>query len=63
MSQSDLAGLGLQGVAYVRPFTTAEGVAAFAIHAADGSQLAIAATRLQAEAAIRAHELEPVSVH
>ena len=63
MSESDLAGLGLQGVAYVRPVVTPEGASAFAIHAADGTQLAIAATQLQAEAAIRAHDLEPVSVH
>jgi hypothetical protein len=63
MSQGDLAVLGLQGVAYVRPMTTPEGVAVFSINAADGTRLAIAATEAQAVAAIREHELEPVSVH
>ncbi len=63
MSQGDLAVLGLQGVAYVRPLTTPEGVSVFAIHAADGTQLAIAATQAQAESAIREHGLELASVH
>ena len=63
MSQGDLAVLGLQGVAYVRPLKTPEGAAVFAINAADGTRLAIAATEAQAVAAIREHELEPVSVH
>lgn len=63
MSQSDLAVLGLQGIAYIRPFETPEGVPVFAIHAADGTRLALAATKAQAYGAIREHELEPVSVH
>lgn len=63
ISQGDLAVLGLQGVAYVRPFETPEGVGIFAIHAADGTRLALAATEAQALSAIREHELEPVSLH
>lgn len=63
MSQGDLAALGLQGIAYVRPVTTAEGVQVYSINAADGTRLALAATQAQAIAAIRQHELEPVSVH
>jgi len=63
ISQGDLAMLGLQGIAYVRPMTTSEGVEVFTINAADGTRLAIAATEAQAVAAIREHELEPVSVH
>ena len=63
MSQGDLATLGLEGIAYIRPMTTAKGVEAFAITAADGTRLAIAATEAQAIAAIREHELELVSVH
>lgn len=63
MSPGDLAALGLQGIAYIRPVTTAEGVKVFSINAADGTRLAIAATQAQAIAAIREHELEPVSVH
>jgi len=63
MSQSDLAVLGLQGVAYVRPFRMPDGVMVFAIHAADGTQLALAATKELALATIRENDLEAVSVH
>jgi hypothetical protein len=63
MSQGDLAVLGLQGVAYVRPFVTPDGAAVFAIHAADGTRLAVVASEAHALAALREHELEPVSVH
>ena len=63
MSQSDLAALGLQGVAYVRPFRTPDGATVFAIHAADGMQLALAATEELALATIRENDLEAVSIH
>jgi hypothetical protein len=63
ISQGDLAALGLQGVAYVRPFRTPDGAAVFAIYAADGTQLALAATQEIAVVTIRQNELEPVSVH
>lgn len=63
MSQGDLAVLGLQGVAYVRPYVTPEGASVFAIHAADGTRLALAANEALALSAIREYELEPVSVH
>jgi hypothetical protein len=63
MSQGDFAALGLQGVAYVRPFQTAEGADVFAIYAADGTQLALAATEDIAVATIRQNDLEPVSIH
>lgn len=40
-----------------------EGVAAYAIHAADGSELAVMGDRDVAFAAARQHDLEPFSVH
>jgi hypothetical protein len=39
------------------------GVAAFSIHAADGTQIGIAPNRDVAFAAVVQHELEPVSLH
>ena len=42
---------------------TVEGIKAYAIYLADGTQLAIAPTREVAFAAVRQHELEPASVH
>lgn len=49
-------------VAYVKAVTI-EGVRAYAIYLADGTQLAIAPSREVAFAAVRQHELEPASVH
>jgi len=49
-------------VAYVKAITI-EGVKAYAIFLADGTQLAIAPSREIAFAAVRQHELEPASVH
>jgi hypothetical protein len=57
-----LAQLGIAHIAYVRPLMM-EGAAAFAICAADGTQMAIATDRDVAEAAIREHEMVPVAVH
>ncbi|MFO1058369.1 MAG: DUF1150 family protein [Dongiaceae bacterium] len=62
MTPSDLAGLGLEGVAYVRP-VTAEGRTGFVICAADGTEIGMAPTRDLAFATIRQNDLEPVSVH
>jgi hypothetical protein len=49
-------------VAYIKAVTI-EGVRAYAIYLADGTQLAIAPSREVAFAAVRQHELEPASVH
>jgi hypothetical protein len=46
----------------VKP-TIHEGQPAFAIHAADGTMVAMTATRIAAEVLIRNNELEMVSVH
>jgi hypothetical protein len=62
MSDHDLAALGLQEVAYVKPVFV-EGNTAYAVHAADGTEIAVMANRDIAFAAIRQNDLRPVSVH
>ncbi len=62
ISLRELAVLGVQDVAFVKP-VVADGVSAFAIHAADGTQIGLAPNHDVAFAAIRQHDLEPVSVH
>jgi len=62
LSLSDLLVFGLNNVAYLKPVTV-DGQAVFAIHAADGSQLALVASREIGVAAMVEHDLEPVSLH
>ena len=49
-------------VAYIKAVIV-DGARAYAIHAADGTALALVKDRDVAFAAVRQHELEPVSVH
>jgi len=53
---------GVNHLAYVKPVLV-NGVAAFAIHAADGTQLTVLPDRDVASAAVRQNDLEPMSVH
>jgi hypothetical protein len=62
MSANDLAMLGMQDIAYVKPVVV-EGAAGYAVHAADGTQMALIANRDLAFAVVRQNEMEPVSVH
>jgi hypothetical protein len=62
ISAQDLAVLGMQNVAYLKPVIH-QGEPAFAIHAADGTLVAMTASRVAAELLVRNNELEPVSVH
>jgi hypothetical protein len=62
ISTEQLAQLGLQQIAYVKPVTV-NGAAAFAIHAADGTPMAIADDRDVAIAAIQQHEMVATQVH
>jgi hypothetical protein len=62
MSDHDLAVLGLQFVAYVKPVAL-QGTKAYSIHAADGTEIAVMDDHDGALAAIRSHDLEPVCVH
>ena len=58
----DLATLAIEELAYVKPVVV-DGEPAYAIHAADGTRLAVAGDREIAMVAVRLHELYPVSVH
>jgi hypothetical protein len=62
ISAEQLAQLGMQQIAYVKPVMV-NGTAAFAIHAADGTPMAIAAGLDVALAAIAQHEMIPAQVH
>ena len=62
ISTRDFAALGIEAFAYVKP-TMHEGQPAFAIHAADGTLVAMTATRLAAEVLVRNNDLELVSIH
>jgi len=62
LSARDLAALGVQDVAFVKPITVNDEVT-YSVHAADGTQMALIADRDVAFAAIRQNGLEPVSVH
>ena len=62
MSARELALFGMQDVAYVKQVIVND-VAAYAVHAADGTQIAVLPDREIAFVTIRHHELEPLSVH
>ncbi|HVB68323.1 MAG TPA: DUF1150 family protein [Acetobacteraceae bacterium] len=62
LSESQLARLGLSQIAYVRPVVV-DGTPGFAIHAADGTPMAVAPDQATAVAAIMQHEMVPVTVH
>ena len=62
ISTEQLAQLGMQQIAYVKPVVV-NGTAAFAIHAADGTPMAIAGGFDVAVAAIVQHEMVPAQVH
>jgi hypothetical protein len=62
MTANDLAMLGMQDIAYVKPVVV-DGTSSFAVHAADGTQMALIANRDLAFAVVRQNEMEPVSVH
>ncbi|HEX5328203.1 MAG TPA: DUF1150 family protein [Acetobacteraceae bacterium] len=62
LSEAQLAQLGMAQIAYVRPVTV-NGQAGFAIHAADGSPMAMAGDLDVAIAAILQHDMVPVTVH
>lgn len=62
LSTQDFAAFGVDHVAYIRPVDV-EGVAAFSIHAADGTPLSVLPQRDVAFAAVRQNDMEPLSVH
>ena len=62
LSQMQLLQLGMEQMAYVKPVWM-DGTTAFAIFAADGSPMAVAADCDMAVAAIMEHEMVPALVH
>jgi hypothetical protein len=62
LSAQQLQALGMAQMAYVKPVVV-DGEAAFAIHAADGTPMALAGDCDVAFAAIRQHEMMPILVH
>lgn len=57
-----MATLGMPHLAYVKVIEI-DGETGYAIHAADGNQMAVMADRETAFAAIRQHDMHPMSVH
>ena len=62
MSAHELAMLGVQDLAYIKRVIV-DGATGYAVHAADGTQIAVLADRDVAFATVRQHDMEPVSVH
>lgn len=62
LSEQQLAALGVSHIAYLKPVTV-DGVQGFAIHAADGTPMAVAGDREVAVAAVMQHEMLPLYVH
>lgn len=62
ISRQDFLALGMNHLAYIKSVEL-EGKPAYAVFAADGSQLAVMPNRDVAAAAVRQHDMEPVSIH
>lgn len=62
ITAEQLGKLGVSQIAYIKPVVV-NGTAAFAIHAADGTPMAMAENRDVALAAIVQHEMHPSLVH
>jgi hypothetical protein len=62
MTASELALLGVQDLAYIKRVVI-DGASGYAVHAADGTQIAVIPDRDVAFATVRQHDLEPMSVH
>lgn len=62
LSPEQLVRLGMSQIAYVKPVIF-NGEPAFAIHAADGTPMAVATDRDMAIAAVVQHEMLPTLVH
>jgi hypothetical protein len=62
LSARELALFGMQDLAYVKQVIVND-VTGYAVHAADGTQIAVLPDREIAFATLRTHDLEPLSVH
>ncbi len=63
MSAREFALLGMEDLAYVKPKKGGDVANSFAIHTADGNEVAVVADRDVAIATVRQNDLVPVSVH
>lgn len=63
LSSDDLKHIGLNQIAYVRSFIDENNEKAFSVHAADGTQISLADSYAMAVAAVRYHDMHPVTVH
>ena len=61
-SVKEFAYWGVKEFAYIRPVTV-DGQSAMAVHAANGTQLAVLETFWAAQVAVLDNDLEPLSVH
>ena len=62
MSARELALFGMQDLAFIKAVVV-DGANSYAVHAADGTQIAVLSDRDVAFATVRQHDLEPLSVH
>ena len=62
LSPRELAVLGMQDMAYIKRVVVNDEVG-YAIHAADGTQVALLSDREVAFATVRQHDMEAVCVH
>jgi hypothetical protein len=62
LSERAFKALGIEEIAYVKPIIDGTG-STCAIHAADGTRLAVVADRQVAFSMIRRNDLEPASLH
>lgn len=62
LSSEEFLKLGTQQIAYIRPISL-NGIASFAIHAADGTPLGFHANESEARALTRQNDLQPLQVH
>ena len=62
MSSWELGYFGMLNIAYIKRISV-NGEMGYAVHAADGSRIALLPDRALAFATARLHDVEPVSVH
>ncbi len=63
LDSQQLAGFGLEQLAYIKKVQLAEGLTGFGIFSAYGRPVAVAETMEMAQAVIRQNELEPVHIN
>jgi hypothetical protein len=62
MSSWELAHFGMPNIAYIKQVSVNDKIG-YAVHAADGTPIAVLPDRALAFATARLHDIEPVSVH